>query len=56
MNRILTLAVVLAAWMVADPSPAQVPSGTGWRQLETANFILFSNLNESATKEIGLDL
>ena len=56
MNRISILMLALVAWTVAAPSPATVASGAGWRQLETANFIIFSNLNETATKEIGLDL
>jgi tetratricopeptide (TPR) repeat protein len=33
-----------------------MPSGDGWQQMETENFIVFSNLDEAATKEIGLDL
>ena len=56
MKRISILMLALAAWTVAAPSPAAVPSGAGWQQLETENFVIFSNLNEAATKEVGLDL
>ena len=35
---------------------ASVPSGDGWKQLESENFIVFSNLTDAATQEIGLDL
>ena len=56
MNRLAILLLVLSALAMAAPSPATIPSGAGWRQLETANFIIFGNLNEEATKEIGLDL
>ncbi|MGB5814305.1 MAG: hypothetical protein WBI27_03815 [Thermoanaerobaculia bacterium] len=35
---------------------ASVPSGDGWKQLESENFIVFSNLPDAATQEIGLDL
>ena len=56
MKRISTLMLALVAWAVAIPSPAAIPSGAGWEQVETDNFIIFSNLNEAATKEIGLDL
>ena len=56
MKRISTLMLALVVWAVAIPSPAAVPSGAGWEQAETDNFIIFSNLNEAATKEIGLDL
>jgi tetratricopeptide (TPR) repeat protein len=56
MKRISTLMLALVAWTVAAASPAAVPSGAGWQQLETDNFIIFSNLNEAATKEVGLDL
>ncbi len=33
-----------------------VPSGEGWQQMQTENFIVFSNLDGAATQEIGLDL
>jgi tetratricopeptide (TPR) repeat protein len=56
MKRISILMLTLVAWTVAIPSFAVVPSGDGWRQLQTENFIIFSNLNEAATKEVGLDL
>ena len=38
------------------PSSSAVPSGEGWQELETDNFIIFSNLDEAATTEVGLDL
>ncbi|MGB5296738.1 MAG: hypothetical protein WBP34_17490 [Thermoanaerobaculia bacterium] len=56
MKYISILMLALVVWAVAIPSPAAVPSGAGWQQLETDNFIIFSNLNEAATKEVGLDL
>ncbi|TNF71457.1 MAG: hypothetical protein EP299_11780, partial [Acidobacteria bacterium] len=48
--------LLVAAWTVATPIRAEVPSGAGWQQLETANFTVFSNLDDAATTEIGLDL
>jgi tetratricopeptide (TPR) repeat protein len=56
MKNIPILMLALVAWAVAIPSPAAIPSGAGWEQVETDNFIIFSNLNEAATKEVGLDL
>jgi tetratricopeptide (TPR) repeat protein len=41
--------------LAGQASPA-VPSGQGWQQLESENFTVFSNLDDAATKEIGLDL
>jgi len=46
---------ILVATLVA-PVISAVPSGQGWQQLESENFTVFSNLEDAATKEIGLDL
>ena len=54
MKQISILGLALLVW--SAPSPAAAPPGDGWQELDTANFIIFSNLNEGATKEIGLDL
>lgn len=50
--------VILALALSFPPrvAPAAVPSGEGWQQMETENFIVFSDLDAAATREIGLDL
>jgi hypothetical protein len=48
---VLVLSITASPWAVAS-----VPSGDGWKQLESENFIVFSNLTDTATQEIGLDL
>lgn len=52
---VLSIALVWAIYS-APRAQASVPSGDGWKQLESENFIVFSNLDDSATQEIGLDL
>ena len=49
---------VVSVWAINSwPSAAAtVPSGEGWKELESENFIVFSNLDDAATQEIGLDL
>ncbi len=42
--------------IITTPLLAQIPSGEGWRELESENFIVFSNLDQAAAAEIGLDL
>jgi tetratricopeptide (TPR) repeat protein len=55
--RRLRLASLLPLlWFCASPSPAALSSGEGWRQLDTENFTLLSNLDPAATREVGLDL
>ena len=57
MRRIRKTLIMAAVGLLASSAlPAAVPSGEGWQQLETENFIVFSNLDAEATKEIGLDL
>jgi len=53
MRRVISLGFT---FLLATPVISALPTGDGWRQLETENFIVFSNLNEAATQEIGLDL
>jgi hypothetical protein len=57
-NRLSTTrtAIALLVSFLALPLAAAVPSGDGWKQLESENFIVFSNLDDAATQEIGLDL
>jgi len=56
MRRVFSIGCTSLLTTLATPVISAVPSGNGWQQLETENFIVFSNLNEAATKEIGLDL
>ncbi len=51
-----TLCLLLLTSTVARPALAEIPSGEGWKRLQTENFIILSNLEDAATKEIGLDL
>lgn len=56
MLRPTLINLLLLGSMLTLAAAATVPSGEGWQRLETASFIVFSNLDETATKEIGLDL
>jgi tetratricopeptide (TPR) repeat protein len=58
MSRSVALGLALAVSICASlaPASAAVPSGEGWQQIESENFVVFSNLDGAATQEIGLDL
>ena len=56
MIRSTALCLTLVLSTLAAPALSAVPSGQGWQQLESENFTVFSNLDDAATKEIGLDL
>ncbi len=53
MRRVISLGFT---FLLATPVISALPTGDGWQEMETENFIVFSNLDDSATKEIGLDL
>lgn len=53
MRRVISLGFT---FLLATPVISALPTGDGWQQLETENFIVFSNLDGTATQEIGLDL
>lgn len=53
-RSIVTAGLVLF-WATALPMFA-APSGEGWSQLETENFILISQVDEGSTRTIGADL
>ena len=56
MIRTAFLLSILILPMQVGQVLAAVPSGKGWQQLESENFIVFSNLDDAAAQEIGLDL
>lgn len=56
MSRLIALCLILLLSTAIAPVSAEVSSGNGWQQIESENFIVFSNLEDAATKEIGLDL
>ena len=58
MSRSVALGLALGVSVCASLAPAStaVPSGEGWQQIESENFVVFSNLDGAATQEIGLDL
>jgi len=53
-RSIVTAGLVLF-WATALPMFA-APSGEGWSQLETENFILISQVDEGSTRTVGADL
>jgi len=56
MIRSIPICIAILLTALGTPVLSAVPSGAGWQQLETENFIVFSNLEAAATQEIGLDL
>ena len=56
MTRSTARCLILLLCPATLSASSPVPSGEGWQQLESENFTVFSNLDDAATKEIGLDL